>query len=103
MFALPIQQIKGYHLFCSATLFSAKNETRHDKTNQIAEHGTKPFTRVALWLLLIWLRCLLSVFRSSFLSSLIQLNPRLFKENYDIGKYHIGSLINFLQQKEKIP
>ena len=30
-----------------------------------------------------------------FLSSLVQLNPSLFKENCDIGKYHIRSLISF--------
>ena len=52
------------------TIFS-KDETQHDKTNQKAENQANPFSRVALWLVLIWFRCRLS-FVSFFISTLIK-------------------------------
>ena len=94
MFVASIQQINGAHLFCFKTLFSAKMRQR-DKTYEMAQHWTKrmtkPLSRVALWLLLIWLCCLLSVFQCFFISSLILWNPLLFKENlrYRGISYHI--------------
>ena len=94
MFVASIQQINGAHLFCFITLFSAKMRQR-DKTYEMAQHWTKrmtkPLSRVALWLLLIWLRYRLSVFQCFFISSLILWNPLLFKENlrYREISYHI--------------
>lgn len=88
------------------------------ETNEMAEQRTKwktkLFTRVTLWLLLIWLRCLLWVLQSSFLSPLIQLNARLFKENCaekrkysKLGQlfteqFHVFGFANFLWRHQNV-
>ena len=76
-------------------LSTAKNKTkRKPKWLNIEQNEDKTIWERSLWLLLIWLRCLLFVSQCFFIWSLILLNPLLFKENCDIGKYHIKSLIN---------
>ena len=51
MYALFIQQIKGPHLFCFITLFSAKirlsksKKQKQKQKNEMAEHLTKQMTK----------------------------------------------------------
>ena len=101
MFVVSIHQINGTHLFCFNALFSAKmrlsmsNQTKWLNIEQTDwQNHFRGLLGFEAAFDLVGYRCLHSVFQSFFMYSLIQVNPLLFKENYDIGKYHIRSLIN---------
>ena len=76
---------------------------RKKKSEHLTKRTTKPFSRIALLLLLIWFRCLLSVLSNSlFISTHIQFtDPLLFIENCNLGKYHMRSFCQFFMPKRE--